>query len=275
MQQSNILHQDTDILIVQKPAGVVVNRAETITQPTLQDWLEQEIPAIRDRVFPADWAEQLPPSFTAEYGTPEKIFADRSGIAHRLDKQTSGVFVCAMHPGALVSLLAQFRERKVQKKYLCLTHGKFAMTEQEIDLPIGRRSSNRKLFAVVPDGRSAVTQYRVEQYFAGFKEQKMLEEPFKQLKKRLSLYQGFSLVSCWPKTGRTHQIRVHMAHLQHPIVGDIQYVGKKRGKLDSLWCPRQFLHASEVTFTHPRTKQLVTFTAPLTADLQMVLDSLE
>ncbi len=271
--QPTILFEDADLLILQKPAGVVVNRADTITAPTIQDWLDTQF--LGGEPWPNDWQEQLPADFTPEYGTPEAIFAQRSGIAHRLDKDTSGVFVCAKHPGSLLSLLAQFRERTVEKTYVCLTHGLFSEKSGEVTAPIGRSSTNRKRFAVVPDGRTAQTLYKVEDSFAGLNLDALPPQVKEQIEKRTSTYQGFSLVTCWPKTGRTHQIRVHMGHLQHPLVGDVHYVGKKRSRLDVLWCPRQFLHAASITLRHPRTKASLTIQAPLTPDLQTVLTYLQ
>ena len=266
-----VIFEDQDLLILHKPAGVVVNRAQTVAGETIQDWIEAHIPSVAQKSYPADWQAMIPDEFTGEFGTPESIFEARTGIAHRLDKDTSGVFVCAKHPGALIRLLDQFKARTIQKKYTCLTHGKFAMPEGEVNVPLGRRSSNRKLFAVVAEGRPALTQYQVQEFFPDF-DTKLFEETTNEKSKRTSIYQGFSLVSCWPKTGRTHQIRVHMAHLQHPLVGDVQYVGKKRSRLDVLWCPRQFLHAAEITFAHPRTHKQVTFVAPLPQDLEAVLE---
>lgn len=267
----SIVYQDQDLLILNKPAGVVVNRAQTVAVQTVQDWIEAHVPEIAEQAYPADWRDLLPADFTEEFGTPESIFQSRTGMAHRLDKDTSGIFVCAKHPGALVSLLAQFRQRTVQKRYTCLTHGKFALPTGEVNVPIGRRSSDRKLFAVVPDGRPAQTLYEVQAFYPHFDEARFSQETGIK-KPRLSMYQGFSLVHCWPKTGRTHQIRVHMAHLQHPLVGDEKYVGKKRARVDADWCPRQFLHASQIEFDHPRTRQRVTFEAPLAKDLQIALE---
>ena len=268
-----VIYQDLDILILNKPAGVVVNRAESVSVPTVQDWLEHFWGAVQP-VFPENWKELLPSDFSTEYGTPEEIFAQRSGIAHRIDKQTSGILLVALHPAALVSLLRQFREREVHKTYRCLVHGSLSTETGEISAPLGRRSGNRKLFGVVADGRPAVTTYAVEQTYLGLTELALSQYPdLKQ--KRTTLYEGFSLVRCHPKTGRTHQIRVHMAHLHHPIVGDSAYVGKKRAKIDVLWCPRQFLHAAQIEFTHPRSNELVQFECPLTADLEAVLTYLK
>lgn len=267
----SIVYQDQDLLILNKPPGVVVNRAQTVAGQTVQDWIETNVSEIAEHNYPADWRDLLPADVTEEFGIPEAIFETRTGLAHRLDKDTSGIFVCAKHPGALLSLLSQFRQRRVEKRYTCLTHGKFAMPTGEVNVPIGRRSSDRKLFAVVPDGRPAQTKYEVQAYYPHFDEARYSQETGIK-KPRLSMYQGFSLVHCWPKTGRTHQIRVHMAHLQHPLVGDEKYVGKKRARVDVGWCPRQFLHAAEIELQHPRTKKMVTFVAPLSSDLQTALE---
>ena len=280
-KQVKIIHEDEDLLVINKPPGLVVNRAESVKVETLQDWLENNVQSIKNRQFPSDWQAQLPDDFTNEYGTPEEIFNSRTGLAHRLDKDTSGAMLIAKHPGSLVNLLKQFRLRETQKKYTCLTHGKFALTKGEVNLPIGRRFSNRKLFAVVPDGRLALTKYQVENFYSNFDLKKLSlgsklgNEPNSKKKnikqKRFSLYDGFSLVSCWPKTGRTHQIRVHMAYLKHPIVGDKHYVGKKRVKLDELWCKRQFLHAREIELIHPRSNKKARYIADLSDDLMLLL----
>ncbi|MCB9813616.1 MAG: RluA family pseudouridine synthase [Pseudomonadales bacterium] len=273
-----IVHEDEDLLVINKPPGLVVNRAETIKTETLQDWLENNLSEIKNREFPKNWQAQIPAEFKSEYGTPEEIFESRTGLAHRLDKDTSGVMLIAKHPGSLVNLLRQFRLREVQKMYTCLTHGKFAFQKGEVNLPLGRKQADRKLFAVVPDGRPALTKYEVESLFTIFNLQKLISDFEKShgtdhnlKKKRFSLYDGFSLVNCWPKTGRTHQIRVHMAYLKHPIVGDVQYIGKKRSKLDNLWCHRQFLHARQIEFTHPKTGVKVQYSTDLTDDLLSTL----
>lgn len=277
MSKIEIVYQDDDILAVNKPAGVVVNRAQTVKGETLQDWLEEHVVEIQNivqkGVYPEGWQAQIPEDFTAEYGTPEEIFLQRSGIAHRLDKDTSGVMLIAKHPGSLLELLRQFRMREVHKQYLCLVHGKFALPEGEINVPLGRRSGNRKLFGVVATGRPAVTSYVVEQFWPEFDEARVSSETGEK-RKRFSLYAGFSLVRCFPKTGRTHQIRVHLAHVSHPIVGDSSYVGKKRSKLDALWCPRQFLHAHKIEFTHPNSKEKLELSAELSDDLLQALEYL-
>jgi 23S rRNA pseudouridine1911/1915/1917 synthase len=275
INEISIVYQDEDILAVNKPAGVVVNRAQSVKGLTLQDWLEENVQEIKDIVknnkYPEKWFEQIPEDFTDEYGTPEHTFLQRSGIAHRLDKDTSGVMLVAKHPGSLLNLLRQFRLREVHKKYVCLVHGNFPVPTGEVSAPLGRRSGNRKLFGVVADGRPALTEYEVKEFFPNFDLPRLIEETGEK-KKRFSLYNGFSFVECFPKTGRTHQIRVHMAHLSHPIVGDSSYVGKKRSKLDGLWCKRHFLHANTIEFTHPKTNKKMSLTADLSSDLQKVLE---
>lgn len=290
-----ILFEDQDIVVINKPAGVVVNRAETTREQTLQDWFAQKIEATSDPHAGVegsdDWSSLVPPDFDASFGSPEAIFAERLGMVHRLDKDTSGVMVWAKNPGALVHLLAQFKQRLVQKTYLCLTHGKFSLPVGSISAPLGRASQDRKIFAVQAEGRPAITDYQVLENFRGFSwelleevlalQPQWLQQPeklaakLKELKQKLHLYQGFSLVECQPKTGRTHQIRVHLKHLHHPLVGDAVYVGKKRATLDALWCPRQFLHASELRLTHPRTGVELVFAAELQPDLITVLSLLE
>ncbi len=282
----SILYEDEDVLVVNKPAGLVVNRSDTTSTATLQDWLLERFGS--GQVDKSTWESLVPSDFTSTYGTPAEIFEERVGVAHRLDKDTSGVLLIAKNPGALVNLLAQFRERKIEKEYLALVHGKVKAPQATLSFPLGRASRDRKLFAVQADGREAVTQYQVEQLFSGLDiplalaqirasinaDESLSKITDTQLIKRLSVYQGFSLVKCWPKTGRTHQIRVHLAHITHPIVGDITYVGKKRQQLDPWWCPRHFLHAQKLTLTHPRTGERMTLTAPLTSDLEQVLELL-
>jgi 23S rRNA pseudouridine1911/1915/1917 synthase len=268
-----ILFEDDDFLVISKPAGIVVNDAASVAGPTIQSWMTEyllSLPAVeRDA-----WQQMVPTDFDSQFGSPVDIFMQRKGMVHRLDKDTSGALVLAKHPGSLVNLLAQFRNREVQKEYLCLTHGFFSMFEGEVSGPIGRSSRDRKKFAVVPDGRSALTRYKVEQAYAHFsahgKEQ--LGDVF--LKKVENSYQGFSLVRCFPKTGRTHQIRVHMAHIKHPLVGDTTYVGRKRAKLDPVWCKRHFLHAASIELQHPRTGEKLRVESPLADDLEQVMELL-
>lgn len=278
----DILYEDADLLVINKPAGVVVNDAQTISnQETIQSWFWQRLTEIKGAagtvgsIQPAA-TELIPPDFDQTYGTPEQIFEERKGMVHRLDKETSGALVLAKNPGALANLLAQFKNRQTTKKYLCLVHGRFGVQRDLIVFPVARSTQERMKFRVDIAGREAVTAYQVLEYFPALDyqilaEQGLAETSIKLLKKNTNSYQGFSLVECWPKTGRTHQIRVHLTHIKHPLVGDKLYVGKKRKKLDELWCSRHFLHASELTLAHPRTNQSLTVTAPLPKELAQIL----
>lgn len=224
MNQPQIIYQDKQILVINKPAGMVANRAESVKTETVQDWVEGVVP--------------LPKNV-------DEIFKSRSGLAHRLDKDTSGVMLIAKTPEALMELMRQFKDREVEKTYLALVHGKLDPKEGNITLPLGRMQGGRHKFGVDLSGKVSKTSYKVKKH-----------------------YQGYSLVELYPKTGRTHQIRVVLKHLGHPIVGDTKYVGRKRAKTDSLWCKRQFLHAAKITFAHPKTKKRVTFEAELAEDLK-------
>jgi len=276
----DILYQDQDVTVIAKPSGLVVNRADTVTEPTVQDWFAEQLKAdefAKKTAAKTSWQKMVPANFANEYGSPEEIFAERGGIVHRLDKETSGVLVLANNPGALVELLRQFREREVAKMYTCLAHGKFQILEDTLQLPLGRSSQNRTKFTLDVEGRLAETHYKVTQFYpkldiekvAGLVEARSGAEAVRNLRKKLERnYQGFSLVQCWPKTGRTHQIRVHMSTIQHPLVSDNTYLGKKRHSLDNLWCSRLFLHASELEFAHPRTGEKLKFELPLPAELE-------
>jgi 23S rRNA pseudouridine1911/1915/1917 synthase len=172
---------------------------------------------------------------------------DRAGIVHRLDKDTSGVILIAKTPAALESLRAQFQARTVRKRYLALVDGTPPTPEGMIDAPIGRDPRQRKRMAVVRDGREAVTQYR------------LLEE-----------YTEHSLLEVFPRTGRTHQIRVHLAFVGHPVVGDTVYGRRKQGTA----LKRHFLHAAAITFKQPHSGEPVTVESPLPVALQDVLAKL-
>ncbi|MEO0561350.1 MAG: RluA family pseudouridine synthase [Chloroflexota bacterium] len=180
---------------------------------------------------------------------PHLIETERKGIVHRLDKDTSGLMVIGLTAEAIEDLMMQFQERTVDKAYLALCEQAPATATGVIDAPIGRDPKARKRMAVVRDGKPAVTEFEVlENEFSG----------------------GQALVRCKIETGRTHQIRVHMAFVNAPIVGDPVYgYRKQRVKLK-----RQFLHAAELAFDHPETGERMGFTSPLPYPLQNLLDKL-
>jgi 23S rRNA pseudouridine1911/1915/1917 synthase len=172
----------------------------------------------------------------------------RPGIVHRLDKDTSGVMVVAKSDVAHHGLVEQFKGREVKKIYQAIVQGIPNAKAGRVDLPIGRHPVQRKKMAVREDGREAVTNWRV------------LEE----------FFQGFALLEIRLETGRTHQIRVHMAALDHPVAGDAVY-GRKSSLLPQLGISRQCLHAHTLGFSHPRTGEFLEFTAPLWPDMRQTL----
>ncbi|MFA6612124.1 MAG: RluA family pseudouridine synthase [Dehalococcoidales bacterium] len=174
--------------------------------------------------------------------------AGRPGIVHRLDKDTSGLIIIARNPKAHLYIASQFKNRQVKKTYIALVHGSLSPASGFIDAPIGRDRSHRKRMAVTTpeNGREARTGYRVLEYF-----------------------RGYTLLEAMPETGRTHQIRVHMAAIGHPIAGDSTY-GPGSDMIS-----RQFLHAHNILFRLPSTGEEMKLSAPLPEDLEKVLERLQ
>jgi 23S rRNA pseudouridine1911/1915/1917 synthase len=230
-----IIYEDKFFLVVDKPSGLVVNRARSVKVATLQDWLEGKF----------SWKEG------------EGDFFSRTGVVHRLDKGTSGLILVAKKPKAFFDLQSQFKRREVGKRYLALVHGRLQPGKGTIDLPLGRNPYNRKKFVVFLTGKPALTNYQTDKVF-----------------KRPQAGGSVSLLTLLPKSGRTHQLRVHLKHLNHPIVADPAYVGRKTYRLDKVWCPRIFLHAAGLTLAHPATRKKLTFSSRLPTVLKRVLKSL-
>lgn len=263
--EPTVLFEDETVLVLNKPAGWVVNRSESTPEITMQDWLEKYY--LGNAIWEAGLAE-------------DPIFFDRSGLAHRLDRDTSGVLVVGKTPAAMHELLSQFKERKVTKSYQALAHGTLPAKAGIVNAPILRDPEVRTRFIVAEGGRDARTIFHVAEEYKGFDFEQLREAwvektADKPLQKLIEQYQGFSLVSLQPKTGRTHQIRVHLRFLGNPIVGDRRYNSPKRSFLDANWCPRQFLHASQIVFFHPITGEEKTVQAPLPPDLVKVLSLLD
>lgn len=177
---------------------------------------------------------------------------ERPGIVHRLDKDTSGVMVVAKNDLAHQALVNQFKERQVSKVYRAIVNGCPALEAGRIDQPIGRHPMQRRKMAVNEEGRRAATNWRVLERFA----------------------EGFACLELELETGRTHQIRVHLAALGHPVTGDLLYGRQDRRRLVELGVVRQCLHSYCLGFNHPRTGAKLYFTAPLWPDMQGVLDLL-
>jgi len=234
-----VIFEDNEILVVNKPVGMVSNKAETVRVPTIQGFMEERISS--DRVSGEGVSRE-----SVEY------FKERSGLVHRLDKETSGLMVLAKTPRSFEALLTSFRERLVHKEYLALTHGIWKADRGTISLPIGRQRHNRKMMGVREDGRESSTSWEVLARYNGTK-----FPP--ELKVNTRGYTGFSLVSFMPLTGRMHQIRVHAKHLGHPLVGDVLYAGRKRAREDRKWVGRVMLHAYRLSFPHPGSGKQVEF----------------
>ncbi len=217
-----VVYEDRDLLVVDKPPGLPVHPGPGHPRHTLVNALLAHCPDL------AGIGGEL-----------------RPGIVHRLDKDTSGLMVVAKNARAHLHLSQQIKERAVTKKYIALVKGHLRPPKGRVQAPIARDPRNRKRMAVVPGGRSAVTEYEVKEYLG-----------------------DYSLVELSPETGRTHQLRVHMAHLGYPIVGDSLYGGKVP------FLHRQFLHASALAFRLPSTGALRQFTSNLPEDLAKVITEL-
>ena len=222
-----VVYEDDDLLIVDKPAGLVVHPA------------------------PGHWRGTLVNALLARgdhYGGIAGVA--RPGIVHRLDRDTSGLLIVARNDAAQASVMAQLKARRVRKTYQALVLGSVAASVGRIEAPIGRDPKDRKRMAVVPDGRAATTGYRVRERFA-----------------------GWTLLELDLITGRTHQIRVHLAALGHPVAGDPVYgTGTARRGPDGL--ERLFLHAWRLELVSPSSTKLVRVEAPLPAELEAVLEGL-
>ncbi len=179
----------------------------------------------------------------------------RHGIVHRLDKETSGLLLIAKTKESFENLQRQFKERIIEKRYMALVHGRLKQSFGLIDASVGRLPWRRDRFGVLPNGREATTGYKVIKYI-DIKNEK------------------FTLLELKPKTGRTHQIRIHLKHIGHPIVGDEFYAGRKTARQDRKWCGRLFLHAGYIKFVHPKTLNVLEINSDLPQDLNDILQKL-
>ena len=239
----DILYEDEHLLVVNKPAGMVVHPGAGVRKGTLVNALlfhcRNHLSGVGGRLRP--------------------------GIVHRLDKDTSGLLVVAKNDAAHLSLSRQFSEKTAHREYLTLVWHRLKDEEGEIETRLNRSKRDRTLFAVAAEGKSAVTQYRVEQRF-----------------------RFLTLLRVWLKTGRTHQIRVHFSHIHHPVFGDPQYhgrlkqIGQLPGKAERELArklleiiPRQALHARKLSFRHPISNRKMEFQAPLPPDFEHLLRVLQ
>ncbi|QDP72792.1 23S rRNA pseudouridine(1911/1915/1917) synthase RluD [Legionella israelensis] len=229
----NIIYEDNDILILNKPANLVVHPGAGNLQNTLVNGL----------LYYSSQLQKLP----------------RAGIIHRLDKDTTGLLIVAKSLVAYTDLIRQMHARDIQRQYLALVHG-YVVSGGVIKTAFGRHPVNRLKMAVTPSGKEAITQYSIRQHL-----------------------NDYTLLDVKLMTGRTHQIRVHMAHIHHPILGDPLYGSRTkfpsnadealRKKIESF--KRQALHAYYLKLMHPLSKRELTFTAPLPDDFAKLLQTLE
>ena len=222
-----VLYEDDDVVVVDKPRGVAAHSTPGWSGPTVTGGL-----------------------IAAGHTVATSGAAERQGVVHRLDANTTGVMVVAKSERAYSALKRAFRERTVDKRYHALVQGHPDPLRGTVDAPIGRHPSGDGRFAVVSDGRPSVTHYDT-----------------------LEAFRAASLVSVHLETGRTHQIRVHMAALRHPCVGDLLY-GADPVLAARLGLTRQWLHAVSLTFGHPADGREVTFTSDYPPDLARALDIL-
>jgi 23S rRNA pseudouridine1911/1915/1917 synthase len=232
----DVVYEDTDLLVINKRAAMVVHPAPGHRTGTLVNALLHAVDDLS--------------------GIGGVL---RPGIVHRLDKDTSGLLIVAKNDEAHRHLAEQLRRRRIRRRYLTVAWGHLSEEKVTVDAPIGRHPTDRKRMAVVEGGRRAVTHFR-----------------------RLEQWTAADLLQAELETGRTHQIRVHLLHLSHPVVGDATYAaGRERGFSGSAhrWAhelarrtPRQFLHAAALRFRHPRTGEELRFKAPLPPELEEVAE---
>ncbi len=218
----DIVYEDDDVLVVNKPQGMVVHPAPGHPDHTLVNALLYHCPLS---------------TINGEF---------RPGIVHRIDKDTSGLLMVAKNDQAHRSLAAQLKAKTTKREYVALVHGRIREDKGTIDAPLGRSRKDRKKQAVVTGGRHAVTHFQV-----------------------LERFRQYTLIKCRLETGRTHQIRVHMASIGHPLAGDPLYGPRK-----TLPGNGQYLHARLLGFVHPRTGKEMVFTAPLPAYFQQMIEKL-
>ena len=262
-----IIYEDKDVLVINKPAGLMVHSDGRNNDPNLIDWLLERNPEIKDVGEPIELNPEGPRSASEIYlgpGQPKlKHMILRPGIVHRLDKDTSGVMIVAKTAEAHKYLKEQFSERKVEKKYLALVHGNFKTDGGTIDKPIGRSPKDFRLREATSRARGrvreAITDFKVLERFPS---DKHLDD--------------ISLVEASPKTGRTHQIRVHMKSISHPIVCDSLYARDRR-RPKELGLERQALHAASLSIrlpSNPLGHPMSKFEALLPGDMAEALDKL-
>lgn len=240
MNNIDIIYECGDFLAINKPVGVVVNDCDSQKHSfTIQVWMRDKYPELfKDHEIPAD-------------GSEIEDFYTRNGIVHRIDRDTSGVLLIAKNEQYFNLFIKLFAKRHIHKEYIAIVYGTGEElaegNEFTIDAPIARNPKSRAKFAIVEGGRDAVTKFIVD----------------KKIKKDNEYY---TVIKCYPKTGRTHQIRLHLAALRHPVVGDILYSGQRRGQREYDIYKRHFLHSSAISFVNPINKKEIKIGAPIPSE---------
>ncbi len=247
----NIIHEDDDIIVINKPADMIVHPARGNIHGTIANALAFHLASAK--------AEEDEEDRDVKF--PNALGEFRPGIVHRLDRNTTGVMILAKNDVAQWKIAKQFHDRQVEKSYLAIVHGTPDLTRDRVNAPLGIHPKIRERYSIRPEtGKEAITFYEV-----------------------LESFRGFSLLKLSPKTGRTHQIRVHLSYIKHPVVADDMYGGKpvypwqlknaEPAPEDPI-ISRCALHAWTIAFTHPTTKRTVRFEAPLPDDMANLLDLL-
>ncbi len=249
----SVIFENEEVLVVNKPAGLIVNNSNTSGENTLQDLVAHYLKLKEGNLG----------------------IGSRAGIVHRLDRETSGLLIVAKTDEAFLDLQDQFKKRQVQKKYVALVHGVATVERLNITTKIGRIGTFGK-FGIVEAGKESETEIvkTADLKFKISDFQSIIEnENFNKVRVKYLNHQAinYSLFSVYPKTGRTHQIRVHLKSIGHPIVSDLIYEPAKLLKFDLLWCPRLFLHAEEIEFYDKKHKKRLNFSASLPSELKVAL----
>lgn len=243
-----VFYEDEFLAVINKPAGMVVHPGAGVPNGTLANAIAYRF-NIQDSKFNIEGESQQ---------SKIENLKSKIGIVHRLDKDTSGLIVVAKDEKTHEALSEQFHDRTVYKRYLALVHGEFDENSGTIDAPIAREKHNRTKMGVRSHGRNALSLWRVKECF-----------------------EKFTLLEVEIKTGRTHQIRVHLSYINHPVVGDETYNNGRDKSVANMQIRkaiqnlnRFFLHAEKLSFTHPQTNERMTFRSPLTKELTDFLELL-
>jgi len=247
-EKLNIIHENEHLLVIDKASGVVVNRSSTSKEGTIQDLVDAHysLEKLEDlRATLNDDIVKNDPDCELEM----EEFTSRSGILHRLDKDTSGVLIIAKTFESFRKYKSLFKNREIKKEYIAIVMGEIKDAKLEIDAPLKRNPQNAMKFAVVSEGKPAVT----------------LVEKIKIFKKD---DEKFTLLRVFPLTGRTHQIRVHLCAINHPIVGDIIYLTRHNYIVCAQYFNRLMLHAKSLSFKDPYTEELVSYAADVPTEFE-------